>query len=108
MGMLFVLTCLLGFTINMTDALTETLTMIVIFLSFRAKFLIAFYVTARLFLAALHLMFAALLKHMRPILIALACVNACAASIWIGSIYVELPQRYAMLWVAIALGKIRL
>ena len=41
---------------------------------------------------------------MRPILVAMACVNVCAAAIWIGSIYVELPQRYAMLWVAIAIG----
>jgi hypothetical protein len=49
-------------------------------------------------------MFAALLPYMRPILIATAVVNASAAAIWIGSIYVELPQRYAMLWVAIALG----
>jgi hypothetical protein len=29
MGILFTLTCLLGFTLNMTDALEETLTMIV-------------------------------------------------------------------------------
>jgi len=29
MGILFILACLLGFTINMTDALTETLAMIV-------------------------------------------------------------------------------
>ena len=41
---------------------------------------------------------------MRPILIALATVNAGAAIIWIGSIYVRLPQRYAMLWIAIAIG----
>jgi hypothetical protein len=30
MGILFILTCLLGFTINMTDALENTLTMIVL------------------------------------------------------------------------------
>jgi hypothetical protein len=35
---------------------------------------------------------------------ALAFVNTSAAAIWIGSIYVELPQRYAMLWVAIGIG----
>lgn len=49
-------------------------------------------------------MFAILLKHMRPILFAMASVNLCAAAIWIGSIYVALPQRYAMLWIAITVG----
>jgi len=41
---------------------------------------------------------------MRPILIVMAVVNTSAAAIWIGSIYVELPQRFAMLWIAIAIG----
>jgi hypothetical protein len=37
---------------------------------------------------------------------ALAFINTCAAAVWIGSIYVALPQRYAMLWVAIGIGMI--
>jgi hypothetical protein len=41
-----------------------------------------------------------------PILIAMASVTACAAGIWIGSIFVALPQRYAMLWIAISVGKL--
>jgi hypothetical protein len=45
---------------------------------------------------------------MRPILIAMAIVEAAAAAVWIGTIYVPLPQRYAMLWVAIAIGEFSL
>lgn len=65
---------------------------------------IAFYVTARLFIVALHLSFAISLKHMRPILIAMTSVNIIASAIWIGSIFVPLPQRFGMLWVAITIG----
>lgn len=50
------------------------------------------------------MVFAVLLKHMRPILLAMSAINIAAACVWIGSIYVELPQRYAMLWVAIGIG----
>ena len=40
---------------------------------------------------------------MKPIMIASASIIAAAAAVWIGSIYVPLPNRFAILWVAIAI-----
>ena len=34
----------------------------------------------------------------------MAAINVAAACVWIGSIYVPIPQRFAMLWVAIGIG----
>ena len=75
-------------------------------LTFAPSYQIAFYVTARLFIVLLHISFAIILPHMRPIMTVFACVNASAAAIWIGSIYVSIPQRFAILWVAITIGLI--
>lgn len=52
----------------------------------------------------MHVFFATLLPYMRPILLANAAVEFSAAAVWIGSIFVPLPQRYAMLWTAITIG----
>jgi len=41
---------------------------------------------------------------MRPILVVGAVVNLCGVGIWIASIFVPIPNRFALLWMAISLG----
>jgi hypothetical protein len=41
---------------------------------------------------------------MRPVLLVMVTVNVVASALWISSIWVEYPRRYAVLWIAIAIG----
>jgi hypothetical protein len=52
----------------------------------------------------MHLVLIPLLRYMRPVLLVMASVNIIGSALWISSIFVEYPQRYAVLWVAISVG----
>ena len=89
---LFVLTCLLGFTTNITGWWESTYTS-----------LIAFYLAARLFGAAYYAICAYWIPMVRGAMISQAIGNALPAALWIGSIHTDLPGRLALIWMAIFL-----
>ncbi|KAA8574237.1 hypothetical protein EYC84_005739 [Monilinia fructicola] len=79
-----------GLTTNMLEAFENTYTM-----------LIAFYLTARLFMGSYFLFLAWCIPMVRGMLIAQATIIAIPSILWIGSIYIDLPQRFAIIAVAI-------
>ncbi|KAF2203314.1 hypothetical protein GQ43DRAFT_479183 [Delitschia confertaspora ATCC 74209] len=89
---LFILTCLLGFTTNMAAAWTETYTP-----------MIGFYLAARLFIAASMLWYAWQIPMVRGSMIGNGVMIIVPAALWIASIHVEEPGRQALVWPAIAL-----
>ncbi|KAI9647287.1 hypothetical protein NHQ30_003670 [Ciborinia camelliae] len=89
-SILFIMACLLGLTTNMLDSFKDTYTM-----------LVAFYLTARLFMGSYYLFLAWCIPMIRGILIAQAIIIAIPSILWIGSIYVDLPQRFAIIAIAI-------
>ncbi|KAF2471400.1 uncharacterized protein BDR25DRAFT_285984 [Lindgomyces ingoldianus] len=91
-SILFILTCLLGFTTNMAAAFTETYAP-----------LVAFYLAARLFIAVSIFWYAWQIPMVRASMIANGIINAVPAALWIGSIHVEEPGRQALIWPAIFL-----
>lgn len=90
-SVLFILTCLLGFTTNMVDAFEHTYTP-----------LVAFYVTARLFLIVSLFWYAYLIPMVRAAMIGNGIIALVPAALWIGSIHVEEPGRQGLIWTAIA------
>ncbi|KAK7182947.1 uncharacterized protein CC84DRAFT_1256732 [Paraphaeosphaeria sporulosa] len=91
-SVLFILTCLLGFTTNMASAFEHTYTP-----------LVAFYLAARLFVAASFLWYAYAIPMVRACMLANALLITFPAALWIGSIHVEEPARQALIWPALAL-----
>lgn len=91
-SVLFILTCLLGFTTNMASAFEHTYTP-----------LVAFYLAARFFLAASFLWYAYAIPMVRACMIGNALLITFPAALWIGSIHVEEPARQALIWPALAL-----
>ncbi|KAF2755241.1 hypothetical protein EJ05DRAFT_442447 [Pseudovirgaria hyperparasitica] len=89
---LFILTCLLGFTTNMNASLEHTYTP-----------LVAFYLAERLFVASYYAWNAYLIPMVRVAMYGFAVVTALPAALWIGSIHVHVPERYALIWIAIVL-----
>ncbi|KAF7939506.1 hypothetical protein EAE99_001311 [Botrytis elliptica] len=89
-SILFVMACLLGLTTNMLEAFEKSYTM-----------LVAFYLTARLFMGSYYLFLAWLIPMVRGMLIAQAIIILVPSILWIGSIYVDLPQRFAIIAIAI-------
>ena len=65
--------------------------------------LIAFYMAARLFMAGYCLCLAAIVAMVRPMMITQAGVALIPCALWIGSIYVDMPNRIAIIWIAIFL-----
>lgn len=63
--------------------------------------LIAFYLAARMFMGAYYCLLAGIVPMVRGTMIAQAFLTLIPASLWIASIHVETPQRYALIWVAI-------
>ncbi|KAF1357515.1 hypothetical protein EJ07DRAFT_157520 [Lizonia empirigonia] len=90
-SVLFILTCLLGFTTNMVDAFEHTYTP-----------LVAFYLTARLFLIVSLFWYAYLIPMVRAAMIGNGIIALVPAALWIGSIPVEEPGRQGLIWTAIA------
>jgi low temperature requirement protein LtrA len=90
-SILFILTCLLGFTTNMASAFEHTYAP-----------LVAFYVAARLSLTASMLWYAWVIPMIRGGMVANAVVTLVPAALWIASVHVEEPKRQALIWPAIA------
>lgn len=86
------MTCLLGLTINMLDAFHETYAQ-----------LIGFYLAARWFMGAYFLVLAGVVPMVRGMMILQAVMILIPSALWIGSIYVAMPQRLALVWIAIAI-----
>ncbi|KAF2878191.1 bacterial low temperature requirement A protein-domain-containing protein [Massariosphaeria phaeospora] len=91
-SVLFILTCLLGFTTNMAAAFEHTYTP-----------LVAFYLAARLFIAASLFCYAWLIPMVRGAMLGNGALVVLAAPLWIASIYVAEPARQALIWPAMAL-----
>jgi len=90
MSVLFVLTCLLGFTTNMASAFEHTYAP-----------LVGFYLAARMFLAASLGWYAWTIPMIRGSMVANAVIVLIPAALWIGSIHVEEPARQGLIWPAI-------
>jgi low temperature requirement protein LtrA len=65
--------------------------------------LVAFYVTARLFISVYYLALAASVPIVRSIMILQSLLILLPSLIWISSIYVHMPQRLSIIWVVIFL-----
>lgn len=91
-SVLFILTCLLGFTTNVADAFHHTYTP-----------LVAFYLASRLYIALSIFWNAYAIPMVRASMIGNGIMLALPAALWIGSIYVEEPGRQALIWPALAL-----
>jgi low temperature requirement protein LtrA len=77
-------------TTNMLDALGDTYSM-----------LIAFYLAARLFMASYYFCLAWVIPMVRGMMLVHVALTIIPSALWIGSIYVDMPQRLALIWVAI-------
>jgi low temperature requirement protein LtrA len=91
-SVLFILTCLLGFTTNMAAAFEHTYTP-----------LVAFYLAARLFLAMSLFWYAWKIPMVRGSMIGNGLLTVVPAALWIGSIHVEEPAKQGLIWPAITL-----
>jgi low temperature requirement protein LtrA len=89
-SVLFILTCLLGFTTNMVDAFEHTYTP-----------LVAFYVTARLYLIVSLFWYSYQIPMVRASMIGNGAIALIPVALWIGSIHVEEPSRQGLIWIAI-------
>jgi low temperature requirement protein LtrA len=63
--------------------------------------LVAFFVTARLFMGSYLLILSVTIPMVRGTMVAQALLGFIPCVLWIGSIYVEMPKRLAIIWVAI-------
>lgn len=91
-SVLFILTCLLGFTTNMASAFDHTYTP-----------LVAFYLAARLFVALSLVWYAYTIPMVRAPMLSTALTITLPAALWIASIHVEEPGKQALIWPALAL-----
>ena len=91
-SIMFFMACLIGYTINIEDAFHETYTE-----------LIAFYLANRLFEAIYYCFIAVLIPMVRGMMVSAAVLVVIPAALWIGSIHVEEPNRWALIWIALFL-----
>ena len=63
--------------------------------------LVAFYLAARLFMGAYCFVVSFLVPMVRGMMILQAIIVLIPSSLWIGSIYVDMPNRLALIWIAI-------
>ncbi|KAI9674861.1 MAG: hypothetical protein M1829_003601 [Trizodia sp. TS-e1964] len=89
---LFDAACLFGFTTNLVASFDTTYSQ-----------LIAFYLAARLFSGFYYIILAYLVPIVKGILVCNAISVLIPSVIWIGSVYVDEPQRLALIWVALFL-----
>ena len=89
-AVLFLLTCLLGFTTNMASAFETTYTP-----------LVAFYIAARLFTLGYLFACAWMIPMVRGSLIGDGILMMIPAALWIASIHVEEHRTQALIWFAI-------
>lgn len=86
----FLLACLFGYTTNINQAFESTY-----------PTLIAFYLAARLFMAAYLAMVSILIPMIRGIVGFHIFTVLCGAALWIGSIHVDYPNQLALIWLAL-------
>ena len=89
-SVLFLIACLFGFTTNITQAFDTTWSQ-----------LIAFYMTARLYMGVYFVLVAFLVPMVRGVMIMTCCTVLVSAAFWIGSIYVAYPHQLILIWIAI-------
>jgi low temperature requirement protein LtrA len=77
-------------TTNMLDALGDTYSM-----------LISFYLAARLFMGGYYFTLAWVIPMVRAMMLVHVGLTIIPAAMWIASIYIDMPQRLAIIWVAI-------
>lgn len=65
--------------------------------------LVAFYSASRLFMALYFVVLAFTVPMVRGMMITQAIITTLPVSLWLGSIYIELPARFGASWVAISL-----
>ncbi|KAF2097442.1 hypothetical protein NA57DRAFT_58029 [Rhizodiscina lignyota] len=90
LSVLFILTCLLGLTINMAASWDTTWTP-----------LVAFYIAGRWFGSLYYLWMAYLVPMARSSMIGIAMCNFLPGFLWVGSIYVDEPNREALIWLGL-------
>mgnify|MGYP003624080999 CR=1 FL=1 len=90
MSVLFILTCLLGFTTNMASAFEHTYAP-----------LVGFYLAARLFMTVSLFWYAYTIPMVRGSMIGNGVITLIPVALWIGSIHVEEPARQGLIWPAI-------
>ena len=91
LSVIFIMACLLGLTTNMLDAFVSTYTQ-----------LVAFYLAARLFMVSYCICLAAIVPMVRAMMITQAVVAFLPCVLWIGSIFISLPNRLAVIWITIS------
>ena len=93
-SVLFFMICLFGFTLNIVQAFETSWIQ-----------LVAFYLAQRIFEALYFAWIGYLVPMVRGYMyMHIVCILVPAA-LWIASIHVDLPDRFAIIWVAIALGE---
>jgi low temperature requirement protein LtrA len=65
--------------------------------------LVAFYLASRMFMGSYCLVISFLIPMVRGMMLMQATVVLIPSSLWIASIYVEMPNRLALIWIAIFL-----
>lgn len=63
--------------------------------------LVAYYLAARLFMGAYFLILAGVVPMVRGMMVGQAIIIILPSVFWIASVHVEIPQRLALIWVAI-------
>ncbi|KAF2660174.1 hypothetical protein K491DRAFT_589607 [Lophiostoma macrostomum CBS 122681] len=91
-SVLFILTCLLGFTTNVNDAFSHTYAP-----------LVGFYLAARLFIAVSLLWYGFEIRMVRGAMITNGIAAILPAGLWIASIHVEGGARQGLIWPALFL-----
>ncbi len=91
-SVLFIMACLVGLTTNMLQAFDETYSQ-----------LVAFYLAARLFIGSYYALISYVVPMVRGMMIAQVIAIVIPSGIWIVSIYVDMPQRLSLIWIALFL-----
>jgi low temperature requirement protein LtrA len=89
-SVLFIMACLVGLTTNMLQAFEETYSQ-----------LVAFYLAARFFIGSYYALISYVVPMVRGMMISQVIAIVVPSIIWIASIYVDMPQRIALIWVAL-------
>ena len=91
-SVMFILTCLLGFTTNINDAFSHTYTP-----------LVAFYLASRLYIAVSLFYNAWAIPMVRSAMVGTGILCIVPAALWIGSIHVDKSGQQGFIWPALAL-----
>ena len=91
LNVVFHLTCLVGFTTNITGFYHQTYTPLVLF-----------FVASAIARSALHLLYAFTMPTIRPCCVSNAVISLMASALWIGSIFVDATGgRQILIWTAL-------